>query len=92
MGLRIGGHCLCWNCASVRGQQPCVAGVLGEAAILAASVSPAPVLLHDALIPGPRNFLQVAFVASFVSKLSDTVSSEIGKVRWPGAWHDLLQE
>lgn len=26
------------------------------------------------------SFLQVAFVASFVSKLSDTVSSEIGKV------------
>jgi uncharacterized membrane protein len=81
MGLRTGGHCLCWNCAYVRGQQPRLAGVLGQAAIWAASVSPAPVLLHDALIPGPTNFLQVAFVASFVSKLSDTVSSEIGKVR-----------
>lgn len=33
--------------------------------------------------------VQVAFVASFVSKLSDTVSSEIGKVRWPLAWHTL---
>lgn len=37
--------------------------------------------LRNALITAPTNCLQVAFVASFVSKLSDTVSSEIGKVR-----------
>jgi uncharacterized membrane protein len=45
-----------------------------------------PEVFHCAIcILSTRLVLQVAFVASFVSKLSDTVSSEIGKVSYPSA-------